>query len=143
MQVDPALVIPDRTLSLSGGAIEPYNHALTSGMWYNRFFESIADEYGFSVDVPISELNETQLNAVLYGTGDKRLDVRYNTKRGQSRLYTARFEGVINNLQRRYKETDSERRRSEIERYMAAVACPDCLGPVSYTHLTLPTIYSV
>ena len=128
MQVDPALVIPDRTLSLSDGAIEPYNHAGTSGMWYNRFFESIADEYGFSVDVPISELNETQLNAVLYGTGDKRLDVRYNTKRGQSRLYTARFEGVINNLQRRYKETDSERRRSEIERYMAAVACPDCLG---------------
>lgn len=128
MQVDPALVIPDRTLSLADGAIEPYTHASTSGMWYNRFFESLAEEYNFSVGTPVSELTETQLNYVLYGTGTKRLDVRYNTNKGQSRLYKSRFEGVINNLQRRYRDTDSEHRRTQIAHYMAAVACPDCLG---------------
>ncbi|HMO95347.1 MAG TPA: hypothetical protein PKD27_04445, partial [Tepidiformaceae bacterium] len=71
MQIDPQLIIPDRTKSLSGGAVEPWSKSPSVAGWYMRQLEAVAEDQGFSVDTPIAELNDAQLNAVLYGTGSK------------------------------------------------------------------------
>ncbi len=128
MQVDPALVIPDRTKSVAEGAVEPLAKSRGGQTWYQRLLEAVAEEYGFSIDTPIRELTEEQLNVILYGSGDEKLRLRFTNDYGRTRYYDARFEGVINNLQRRHKETDSDYVRSDIERYMGAVPCPGCDG---------------
>ena len=128
MQVDPALVIPDRTKSVAEGAIEPLARTRGGQTWYQRLLAAVAEEYGFSADTPIRELTEAQLGAILYGSGEEKLRLRFTNEHGRTRHYDARFEGVVNNLQRRYRETDSEYVRSDIERYMGAIPCPDCAG---------------
>ena len=128
MQVDPALVIPDRTKSVAEGAVEPLAKSRGGQTWYQRLLEAVAEEYGFGIDTPIRELTEEQLNVLLYGSGEEKLRLRFTNDYGRTRYYDARFEGVINNLQRRHKETDSDYVRSDIERYMGAVPCPGCDG---------------
>ncbi len=128
MQVDPALVIPDRTKSVAEGAVEPLAKSRGGQTWYQRLLEAVAEEYGFGIDTPIRELTEEQLNVILYGSGEEKLRLRFTNDYGRTRYYDARFEGVINNLQRRHKETDSDYVRSDIERYMGAVPCPGCSG---------------
>ena len=128
MQVDPALVIPDRTKSVAEGAVEPLAKSRGGQTWYQRLLEAVAEEYGFGIDTPIRELTEEQLNVILYGSGEEKLRLRFTNDYGRTRYYDARFEGVINNLQRRHKETDSDYVRSDIERYMGAVPCPGCNG---------------
>ena len=128
MQVDPALVIPDRTKSVAEGAVEPLAKSRGGQTWYQRLLEAVAGEYGFGIDTPIRELTEEQLNVILYGSGEEKLRLRFTNDYGRTRYYDARFEGVINNLQRRHKETDSDYVRSDIERYMGAVPCPGCNG---------------
>ena len=128
MQVDPTLVIPDRTRSVAEGAVEPLAKSRGGQTWYQRLLEAVAEHHGFGIDTPIRELTEEQLNVILYGSGEEKLRLRFTNDYGRTRYYDARFEGVINNLQRRHKETDSDYVRSDIERYMGAVPCPGCEG---------------
>jgi excinuclease ABC subunit A len=128
MQIDPALVIPDRTRSLAGGAIEPWSKSPSVAGWYMRQLEAVAEDQGFSVNQPVSELSEPQLHAVLYGTGDRLLRLRFTNQYGRTQTYDTKFEGVVKNLQRRYRETDSDYVRADIEKYMGSVPCPECNG---------------
>ena len=128
MQVDPELVIPDRTKSVAEGAVEPLAKSRGGQTWYQRVLAAVGDVYGFSMETPIRDLTGEQLNMVLYGSGEEKLNLRFTNQHGRVRRYDAKFEGVMNNLQRRHKETDSDYVRSDIERYMGAVPCPDCEG---------------
>jgi excinuclease ABC subunit A len=128
MQIDPTLIIPDRTKSLAGGAVEPWSKSPSVAGWYMRQLEAVAEDQGFTVDTPVSELDEKQLQALLYGTGERQLRLKFTNQYGRTQTYDTKFEGVVTNLQRRYKETDSEYIRTEIEKYMGSVPCPDCKG---------------
>ncbi len=128
MQIDPTLVIPDKTKSLAGGAVEPWSKSPSVAGWYMRQLEAVAEDQGFSADRPVGELNEKQLHALMYGTGEKKLRLRFTNQYGRTQTYDTKFEGVVTNLQRRYKETDSEYIRTEIEKYMGSVPCPECRG---------------
>jgi excinuclease ABC subunit A len=128
MQIDPALVIPDRTKSLAGGAIEPWSKSPSIAGWYMRQLEAIAEDQGFRVNQPVSELSEDQLHAVLFGTGERLLRLRFTNQYGRTQTYDTKYEGVVRNLQRRYKETDSDWVRTDIEKYMGAIPCPECKG---------------
>ncbi len=128
MQVDPSLIIPDRTKSLAGGAVEPWAKSPAVATWYMRQLEAVAEDQGFSVDQPVRELSEVQVEAVLFGTGDRVLSLRFTNQYGRTQVYDTKFEGVVTNLARRYKETDSDYIRTEIEKYMAAIPCATCKG---------------
>ncbi len=127
MEVDPDLVVPDRTKTVAEGAIAPWARATTSGTWYARVFDVVLDSMGSGTDVPIDEMPNEVVEAVLYGVDDA-ITITYTNHRGRKRTYEANYEGVLNNLTRRHKETDSEWMRQDIERYMAAVPCQDCSG---------------
>ncbi|WBL36529.1 excinuclease ABC subunit UvrA [Tepidiforma flava] len=128
MQIDPALVIPDRTKSIAEGAVEPWSKSPSIAGWYLRQLEAVAEDQGFTIHTPISDLTDAQLHALLYGTGDRLLRLRFTNQYGRTQVYDTRYEGVIPNLQRRYKETDSDYVRQDIEKYMAAIPCPECRG---------------
>ncbi|MBA4181021.1 MAG: excinuclease ABC subunit UvrA [Anaerolinea sp.] len=127
-EIDPSLVIPDRSKSLAGGAVEPWSKSPSVAGWYMRQLEAVAEDMGFSVDQPVRELSEEQLQAVLHGTGDRMLRLRFTNQYGRTQTYDTKFEGVVSNLQRRYKETDSDYVRNDIEKYMGSVPCPVCKG---------------
>ena len=128
MRVDPALVVPDRTRTIATGAIEPLAKSRGGQTWYRRLLAAVAEVSGFDADTPIRDLTEAQLNVILHGSGEEKLRLRFTNDHGRTRHYETRFEGVVNNLQRRHKETDSDYVRADIERYMGAVPCPDCAG---------------
>jgi excinuclease ABC subunit A len=128
MQIDPLLVIPDRSKSLGDGAIEPWSRSAAVGTWYMRILEGLAEYMGFSVDTPVRDLVEEHLDAVLNGTGDTVIKMRFTNQYGRTQSYETKYEGVLNNLQRRYRETDSDYVRNEIEKYMASIPCGACKG---------------
>ncbi|MFN0145985.1 MAG: excinuclease ABC subunit UvrA, partial [Dehalococcoidia bacterium] len=128
MQVDPSLVIPDRSKSIHDGAVEPWSKTASVAGWYMRMLEGAAEHMGFDADTPIRDLSEEQLQAVLFGTGDKVLPLRFTNQYGRTQVYDSKFEGVVTNLERRYKETDSDWVRGEIEKYMASIPCAVCKG---------------
>lgn len=128
MELDPDLVIPNKELSLAEGAVMPWARAATTSTWYARILEAVAAKHGFSVHVPVRELTPEQLRVVLTGNGGEKVTVRYQNQYGRWQQWDTNFEGVIPNLERRYKETDSDYARAEIERYMAANPCPACKG---------------
>ncbi len=128
MQVDPSLVIPDRTKSLADGAVEPWSKSPSVAGWYMRQLEAVAEYMGFSVDEPVKNLEQKQLDAVLFGTGEEKLPLRFTNQYGRTQTYDTKFEGVVTNLARRYKETDSDYVRTDIEKYMAAIPCAACKG---------------
>ncbi len=128
MQVDPTLVIPDRSKSLAGGAVEPWAKTPSVAGWYMRQLEAAAEYLGFSVDDPVRNLTQQQLDGVLFGTGHQTLRLRFTNQYGRTQTYDSKFEGVVTNLTRRYKETDSDWVRAEIEKYMAAIPCATCRG---------------
>ncbi len=123
LEVDPELVIPNGRLTIAEGAIRPFNR-VSSDAWYMKKMQAVADDLGFSVHVPTSELKENQLQAILYGTDDK----TYKVKLGSGRWFDTTYEGVIPNLERRHKETDSDFMRREIERFMHEMPCHACHG---------------
>jgi excinuclease ABC subunit A len=128
MEIDPDLVIPDKGLSLSEGALDPWSRRTTAESYFWQLVKALAKQYGFSTEVPVRKLKKKQVDLLLYGSGDKEITVRYKNQRGRVRLWTTTYEGVIPNLERRYRETSSEYIRSEIERYMTTHPCPACGG---------------
>lgn len=128
MRINPDLVIPNKNLSINQGAIlaSGWSNA-DSGTIAQMYYSALAEEYGFSLDTPIKDLTEEQLNAVLYGTNGKKIKMTRVNAYG-SGTYLTEFEGVINNLQRRYNETTSEYSRAEITKVMDECNCPECNG---------------
>jgi excinuclease ABC subunit A len=124
--IDPELVVPDPTLSLAEGALQPWNRGISA--YWKRLIASVAEAYGVDLDRPWSKLKQSDKELFLYGTGDERHHVSYTNRFGRRRSYKVRFEGIVNNLQRRYEETDSESNRERIEGYMAEQPCPACRG---------------
>jgi excinuclease ABC subunit A len=124
--IDPELVVPDPTLSLAEGALQPWNRGITA--YWKRLIASVAESYDVDVDKPWSKLSQKERETFLYGTGEERHHVSYTNRFGRRRSYKVRFEGIVNNLQRRYEETDSESNRERIEGYMAGQPCPACDG---------------
>ena len=127
--VDKNLVVPDRNLSINQGAIHAsgWNSVGKDNSIANMYFSAIAKEYGFTLDTPFKEISKEGQNALLYGTGDKKLKMERTTDYGGG-YYNAAFEGVINNLERRYTTSSSEYSRAEIESVMNACECPECHG---------------
>lgn len=127
-EIDPALIIPNKKLSINQGAIKATGWNVADGGSIARmYFEAIADAYGFSLDIPVEMIPKKGLDAILYGTGTKKLKMKRVTSYGSS-TYNSTFEGIISNLQRRYKETTSDWARSDIEAVMTQCVCPDCGG---------------
>jgi excinuclease ABC subunit A len=124
--IDPELVVPDPTLSLAEGALQPWNRGVTA--YWRRLIVAVAEDYGVDVDKPWSKLKKSEREIFLYGTGGERHQVTYTNRFGRRRSYRVRFEGIVNQLQRRYEETDSETNRERIEGYMAEQPCPACEG---------------
>jgi excinuclease ABC subunit A len=124
--IDPELVVPDPTLSLAEGALQPWNRGITA--YWKRLIAAVAEEYGVDADKPWAKLKKSDKEIFLYGTGSDRHQVTYTNRFGRKRSYKVRFEGIVNNLERRYEETDSETNRERIESYMAEQPCPDCKG---------------
>jgi len=125
MEVDPDLVIPNKKLSIAQGAVRPWQRILYTG-WQYKTVEALAREYNFSLNVPVEQMKPEHLEIVLYGVGG-RVTVNLNSTafKGQ---YEAHWEGVIPNLERRYKETDSDTVRRDVEQYMRVLPCPECKG---------------
>ncbi|MBM3141136.1 MAG: excinuclease ABC subunit UvrA, partial [Chloroflexi bacterium] len=127
LQLDEDLVVPNRKLSIDEGAIVPYQRMSTSLGWYRRRLGALGDALGFRLDQPIDEFTKAQREALLYGTKSK-ISVKYTSRGGRTHEYDVSWEGVIPNLDRRYRETESDWLRGDIERYMIQVDCPDCEG---------------
>ena len=126
-RVDEALVIGDPNRSLREGALAVTGWNLDSGKMTQMYFNALSKHYGFSVDVPVKDLPREILDILLYGTNGERINMSYQTRTSSSTFY-AKFEGVITNLERRYKETTSDYTKSEIEKYMVTAPCPCCGG---------------
>ncbi|MFH0805105.1 MAG: excinuclease ABC subunit UvrA, partial [Patescibacteria group bacterium] len=127
LEITPELVIPNTRLSINEGAIRPWARTSSNQAWYLRFLSRVAEAQGFSLDVPVSQLSKKHLDIVLNGTGDKQYTMEYLSDRFEGDI-TRNFEGVIPNLMRRYKETESDYIRAEIEKYMRVLPCPTCGG---------------
>ena len=128
LEVDPDIVIPNYNLSLAEGAVQAWVRTGSMSPWYYSQLESLAKVYDFSTRVPVKELSQEQLDLILYGNKGKPIKMSHHTRRGKTFEWNTTFEGVINNLQRRYRETESNYVRSEIERYMTSRPCQSCQG---------------
>ncbi len=128
LEIDPNLVIPDKQLSLAEGAIEPWVRNGQMSTWYNSILQSLSHRHGFSLSTPVKELSEELVHLILYGDGSELVPATYEDRYGGMRQYYTRFEGVIPHLERRYRETNSDSVRADIERYMASNPCPTCQG---------------
>ena len=128
LEVEPEFVIPNKDLSLAEGAVQPWVRAGSSGPWFASLLESLAEAYGFSTKVPVKKLSQKHLDLILYGNKSKPVRMRHHTRKGKTYEWNSTFEGVVNNLQRRHRETESNYVRHEIERYMGSRPCQACEG---------------
>ena len=129
LEIDAELVIPNKKLSLSEGAILPWAQTASHLSWYTAIMEAVSTRHKFSLDVPVEKLTEKQLELVLHGTGEERYEVNISSGDGHSKgQFQTKFEGVIPNLERRFLETDSEYVRTKIEQFMRVLPCPECHG---------------
>jgi excinuclease ABC subunit A len=126
MEIDPELIVPDPSRSIGEGALAPWANSNSS--YYQQVTEAIAERYGVDLDAPWEELPEDQRDLFLYGTDGEPVNVTYRNRYGRRRSYATRFEGIVSNLQRRYRETDSEWTREKIEEFMSLRPCPVCGG---------------
>ena len=127
LEVDPELVIPNPKLTLAEGAIRPWSKTTSRLSWYHRILQSLADAYDFSLDIPAEKLPAKVIDIILHGTGARKITMEHESE-AFSGTYSTVFEGVVGNLMRRYKETDSDYIRREIEQYMRVKTCPTCRG---------------
>ncbi len=128
LEVNPDLVIPNKDLSIARGAIQPWTRNGMMATWYSSILESLARRYGFSLSMPVKNLGSHHLHLILFGNGGNMLPTRYEDRYGRIREYYTNFEGVIPYLERRYRETESDSIRADIERYMSSSPCPVCHG---------------
>lgn len=128
MSIDPDLIIANRNLSIREGAIRASGWSyIDGGTIAQMYYEGLAAHYHFSLDTPINQLPKKILDILLYGSKGEKIEMVRKKEYG-SGTYATEFEGVVNNLQRRYKETNSDWMREELESYMSQVPCPDCHG---------------
>ena len=128
LKIDPDMVIPNKSLSILDGAITAsgWNHIKSDGI-SRMYFEALSKKYHFKLTDPVSKLTPEVLDIILYGTKGEKLTIHYDQPRGKGVLYQP-FEGIINNLERRYRETQSDAMKREIEEVMSECPCPDCQG---------------
>ena len=124
MEIDPELVVPDPTLSIGEGAIAPW--AVSASDYYDQLTQAIAERYEVDLETAWQDLPAKAQEFFLYGTGGERVQVSYRNRFGRRRTYATQFEGIVPNLERRYRETDSDFSRQKIEEYMTLRPCPDC-----------------
>ena len=128
LKVDPDRIIPNRSLSILEGAITAsgWNHIKSDGI-SRMYFDALAKRYHFKLTDPVEKLSDEVLDIILYGTKGEKLTLNYDQPRGKGTLYQP-FEGIVNNLERRYRETQSDAMKREIEECMSECACPTCQG---------------
>ncbi|WXG43795.1 MAG: excinuclease ABC subunit UvrA [Promethearchaeati archaeon SRVP18_Atabeyarchaeia-1] len=127
MNIDPELVIPDKTKSIAEGGIVPMSKNIDS--WWMQSMKSLADHYGFSLDTPLKDLTAKQLHVILYGSGEEKIKFRYEDENKKVLYEHERpTRGVINNLERRFVETKSEEMRAWYQKFMSVKRCPACNG---------------
>lgn len=129
MEFDPELMIPDRTMSIRDGAIQVMGWQSSSdpGSFTNAILQALAKEYKFSLDMPVGELPEDIFQVLIHGTGGKEVKVHYKGQRGEG-VYPVAFEGLVKNMERRYRETGSDVIKQEYETYMRITPCKECGG---------------
>ena len=127
MKIDPELILPDKRLSIKKGGLKASGWAMEGSTIAAMYMKGLAEHYHFSLDTPLGELPEEIIDILLYGTKGEKIRLRRESEYG-SGSYTAPFEGVINNLERRFRETSSSWIKEEIEAYMSAVPCDECHG---------------
>ena len=125
-EIDPELVIPDPTLSISEGAVAPW--PVGHNGYYEGIVQGLAEHYSIDLEMPWQDLSERERDLVLNGTKGERIHVSYRNRMGFKRSYSTSFEGVLANLSRRYRETDSDASREKIEEFMSLRPCPECHG---------------
>jgi len=123
LEVDPELVMPNGRLTIAEGAIRPFNR-FNVDAWYMKKLQAVADRYNFSLHVPTGDLSPADLEKIMYGTGNE----KYRVSLGGGRTFETTYEGVVPNLERRHKETDSEFMRRDIEKFMVEKDCYKCKG---------------
>jgi excinuclease ABC subunit A len=128
LELDPTMVVPNPDLSIAGGCIDASGWNLEDGSWNRAIINAISELYDLDLDAPWNTLTKKQQEVILYGTGKKKVRITYRNRYGNERSYETNFEGVVNNLMRRYEETSSDYIRDKIESYMAQVACKTCSG---------------
>jgi excinuclease ABC subunit A len=126
MEIDPELVVPNPTLSIGEGALAPWANSTSN--YYELLTEAIAERYGVDLEAPWEELPQEHRDLFLEGTDGEPVQVTYRNRYGRRRSYAAGFEGIVKNLKRRYRETESEWTREKIEEFMSLRACPVCGG---------------
>ena len=128
MKIDPELIIPNKNLSILEGAITAsgWNNIKSDGI-SRMYFDALAKRYQFKLSTPVKDLPPEVLDVILYGTRGEKLTLHYDQPRGQGTLYQV-FEGICNNLERRYRETQSDSMKRELEECMSECPCPDCRG---------------
>ncbi len=127
MKIDPDLVIPNKELSIREGAIKASGWYFSEGGMAQMYYEGLAEHYGFSLDTPVKNLPKKALDILLYGNGGEKIKIRRETGTMQG-AYNTDFEGIVNNLERRFRETSSNWMREEIAGWMSSIDCPDCHG---------------
>ena len=128
MKIDPDLIFTDKKLSINQGAIKVSGWSSEdSGSIAKMYYNALGDKYGFNLDTPINEISKDGINAILFGTNGEKLKMERTTSYGSSSYYSD-FEGIINNLKRRYNQTTSEWSKNEIEQYMSMCSCEKCKG---------------
>ncbi|MEZ0117158.1 excinuclease ABC subunit UvrA [Heyndrickxia faecalis] len=126
LEVDPSLIIPDASLTLNEGAIAPWEPI--SSQYYPQLLKAVCEHFGIDMDTPVKDLPKHQMEIILYGSGNERIYFHYENDFGQVRDNMIQFEGVLNNIERRYRETSSDFTREQMEKYMAQQPCPKCKG---------------
>ncbi len=126
-EIDPDLVVPDPSLSIDDGALVPWSVGGLSG-YYEAIIQAVADRYEIDTSKPWADLTEEQQARFLHGTGGEKVYVQYKNRMGRRRQYMLAFDGIVANLERRYRETDSSHQRERIEEYMSLRPCPVCNG---------------
>ena len=129
LSVEPELVIPNKDISLLEGAIAPWSRlGKSTSIWYKNLLQSLSAKYQFDLNVPVNKLPENIIHLLMNGDNTEKIQISHHTRRGKTYQWEVTFDGIVKNLERRYRETASESIRSRIERYMAEKACTSCNG---------------
>jgi len=128
LEIDPELIIPDRSLSIAEGGIHPLARPSNANSYYMRLIQGVVRRYGFSMTVPLTELSDHQISVLLYGSRGEKVTIEHTDRAGNRRAVETSYEGIIPNMERRHKESESDYARSGIERYMSSRPCAVCRG---------------